>query len=492
MEISKESQNLKNELMELNKEIANNANEWEFNQHSLYEQVKAVDELYRSIKEGNLTEKESKEAKEELKKKIDELNQSLGENKWNFDETKGAIVDEKGEIVEGLIPAYQELAIERKKSYMLEETQDEYMQALKNEEEFLNKNKQARLDYIKVLADTRDTFGKNDWYTEEFVEFAENYRNLGEEGAKAYAEMTKEQQKAVDRISSAKAILDGTVESIESVHLENQKLIDFYEQLSEVSGKEAEKLMEVWQTFGDTDFANIKLEDIKAQINEINDILKERRLLNEDEIKAYETAKSLLEEYYWEIFNYQNAQKVASAELFDEEGKRRKEEIEEIKKNIEDLYGHEDGYIIRKVIEGTDQYTVYQEERHKDMWLAYLEEAMQQADSVQEYINSKQYEAHVRLIVDNFEALGGFGSSTIMSKSVQTFQSGGFGDMFSGIYNAIQSSMSNIRSGGFSSGGIVVNANFNITNGNDINQATVSGWGRSIAEQINEYLGSQI
>lgn len=49
-----------------------------------------------------------------------------------------------------------------------------------------------------------------------------------------------------------------------------------------------------------------------------------------------------------------------------------------------------------------------------------------------------------------------------------------------------------LNSGGFSSGGITLNASFNITNGSNIDRNTVLQWADVMTERINENLGAQI
>lgn len=49
-----------------------------------------------------------------------------------------------------------------------------------------------------------------------------------------------------------------------------------------------------------------------------------------------------------------------------------------------------------------------------------------------------------------------------------------------------------VASGGFSSGGVTLNASFNITNGNGIDRNTVLQWADVMTERINENLGAQI
>lgn len=65
-------------------------------------------------------------------------------------------------------------------------------------------------------------------------------------------------------------------------------------------------------------------------------------------------------------------------------------------------------------------------------------------------------------------------------------RSGGYGSFRE---NIVQSAL---NPGMYRSGGVTVNANFNITNGNNIDRYTVREWGETIGEAINEYLGTQM
>lgn len=65
-------------------------------------------------------------------------------------------------------------------------------------------------------------------------------------------------------------------------------------------------------------------------------------------------------------------------------------------------------------------------------------------------------------------------------------RSGGYGDFRE---NIVQSAL---NPGMYRSGGVTVNASFNITNGNNIDRYTVREWGETLGEAINEYLGTQM
>lgn len=493
--LKKSSFSLKNEIDALNLTIADNTKQWELDQIPLQKQVETIDELYKTIKEGNLTEEESKNAKEELKQKIDELNTSLGENKWNFDETKGAIVDEKGEIVDGLIPAYQELAVERKKSYLLEQLQEAYMEALEKEEEAVRNREQATDNWITVLDEAkRKSEETSGFYSDEFVDFAKAMDLMDQEDWSFFQSLDKDAQNTALSIKTAYMNLGDMNKATQEIHDSAQNTLQAYEDLGNATAEEAEKLMWLFQTFGTTDVLKIPLEDVQALIDEINNKLLYSDQLQKGDITNLTELRA----------QYQTLAREISAALDEEEKKKQElhekelEQYEELtKREIEktkEMYNHEDGIIVRQIEEGTDTIYNYQTTMNKKMWDENLREALLTDDLITQRINSNIAYKRVRLLIDGgSESIGGGGAPSVVSSSqLMTMDSGGFGNAFDGVFNAVRNSLGNIRSGGFNSGGITVNANFTINNGNDINQGTVRGWGRSIAEQINEYLGSQI
>lgn len=93
------------------------------------------------------------------------------------------------------------------------------------------------------------------------------------------------------------------------------------------------------------------------------------------------------------------------------------------------------------------------------------------------------------IIVNTVRGSGGFGSGGYSGPYLSG--SGGFGDLFMGAVSSIQQSMANFRSGGFRSGGLTLNATFNV-NSNNIGREEVRSWASWIVDDINEALGQQI
>jgi len=79
-----------------------------------------------------------------------------------------------------------------------------------------------------------------------------------------------------------------------------------------------------------------------------------------------------------------------------------------------------------------------------------------------------------------------------VSGSVNSFAMGHVSGSMGGGMNVINSGGFNaMRSSGFNSGGITLNANFNVTT-NNITRRDVKAWSDWIADDINEALGRRI
>lgn len=71
-------------------------------------------------------------------------------------------------------------------------------------------------------------------------------------------------------------------------------------------------------------------------------------------------------------------------------------------------------------------------------------------------------------------------------------RSGGFESFRNSINNSLLNNINSMKSGGFMSGGVTLNASFNINNGNNIDKTVVQGWASSMIDIINEELGGRL
>lgn len=102
-------------------------------------------------------------------------------------------------------------------------------------------------------------------------------------------------------------------------------------------------------------------------------------------------------------------------------------------------------------------------------------------------------------VIDGFLArFSAFGAkfdldSFVANSSMPTLPSSYTNSASKGRYRSLGfGGLTPISSGGFSSGGITLNASFNIQNGNNIDQSVVMQWADVMTERINENLGAQI
>lgn len=477
--------NAREELKEMTQEIANNTIEWEINQLPLEKQVKLTDELYQKLKEGNLTEEESEETKKQLKEQIDKLNQSLGEQKWNFDETKGAIVDEKGEIVDGLIPAYQELAVERKKSYLLERLQEQYIKGLELEEEAIRKRTEAQNELLELV----EGYADKDWLNQDLLDFAqklaENQGNFGEGDYEYFSALSAEAQTFAMQMMQASISLEKADGEAQKLAEEVANIDTFYDLLSNATGDSLTNLMDIYTVLGD-EVWDKTLDGIQEEIDKVNAKLETAKAFHIGDIEELQKTKDKWEELYDLLSEKQEEVQQRTEENAEQRDKLVSENTKHVQRKVGELFNKENGTVVNEIKQGTDEFNTYLRHENRDTWLQYVIEAKIADDEVVAHIQNNDAQKVVNVVYNDpgFSVANG----RPLTGRIDMLRSGGFGD-FSGVFNSLRNSLSNIRSGGF---GITVNANFNITNGSNINEATVSGWGLSIGEAINEYLGSQI
>lgn len=132
----------------------------------------------------------------------------------------------------------------------------------------------------------------------------------------------------------------------------------------------------------------------------------------------------------------------------------------------------------------------------QDMWSGnvnemadtYKSDVKSAHDELKNYIESNPI---VQTIIISTVGGGSPSSATGGGSGGYGYSSGGFNEMIMGAMSNISRTMSNFRSDGYRSGGIVLNANFNV-NSNNIGRAEVRSWAGWIVDDLNEALGNQI
>ena len=389
----------------------------------------AIDYLIEKLNTEKLTQQERGEIKERIRQYVENLNNALGDEAFYFDEVNGKIKNQ-GSEVDTVKNKFAELSAEIKK------------------ETWLNAHKGV---LEQAYTDLDTSTDKMDSATQNYIEKA---KDIPEEIKNAFA------QYKGDFEEFKKMLDDNQVEYNEDqlatwlgAWLEYQGAIQDTQALIENANSVIDNYMLV---------ADANVETLDQRINDANESITVMQ-------EGVDNANLTLDDVVLKRETY--------AATLTEEQKVNDELLSDYDEQIKKLQ------------------TQMEYEQQKYNW------ALDTKAQIQEYIdinNSWVPADKIQNIYVNYIGLRtDFGSGTVNVRSGGfgdgrgMVRSAGFGDLFRSTMASVGRSLGNFKSGGFASGGITVNANFNV-NSNNIGRNDVRNWSSWIIDDINEALGKQM
>lgn len=482
------------QLEEMNKSLRENAFAYELQSAGIKKQMTNIEELNSKLVQGNLTEEESKKTKEDLIKKIDELNTSMGGSFYYWDETSQKIRDENGEIVgeNGLIKSYDKLELARKKAFIMDSLENQYIDALQIEKQAVEAIAKIDSDYegqmIKYFKDMDADFVNNaQLYAQALFEANESGKKIPEWLSKWVNGLDEEQLSNVQAISSLYLQNNKMIEDQINLLNDATKIKEDYLKIQSAEGDELANLVDMYSSFGTTDM-NEALEQAQKQIDDINETLERRAIMEESTVQSLEESKAKYEEQLATMKEIYDTRAKGEESLTKDASSNAEKQVSEIASKYEQLYDPQNG---RLFVDFTTL-TTAEETAQKTM-----------ADNSAQYLTDA-YKIAADNIVQDFSqrTLKMNGVVNLKDSSGRDvrqynypFETSGYGDtMLDSLSRSFRSSMSKgFASGGMmSSNSIVVNNSFTINGSEGLTEAALMGYADIITDRVNENLGRMI
>ena len=464
------TQSLKNSLVEVDYQISKES-------LSVYENINHIKELTAKLKELKPTEDEYKKTKEELTDKINELNGALGTS-YYYDSKKKEILDENKDVAD-LTTKYEELLLAKRKAMYLEETAGTYNKALQDEATALQTIADAKWEYAQA------TKGYND----EIVAFAQHMATNASdiEVMSMFNEMDSATQRAVLEIADLYIKASETVDQAKILAQESGEIISQVDAVTNATGDDLEHLLDVIKNGWNIDPAKNDLDALYSQLEKVQFLLANPEGLSMENLMQLEGMQEEIQKQIEAVeIAKQKAEEVSEVhgKLFDEIGQG----LENQKTKYNEIYNTDTDSILNTTTMSWDSIKETIGSASSEIFDDYKTKGQTANEELQAYFDANPLRQTV--LVNRVLAgdVGGNGQNYY-----PTIQSAGFGDLLKTSMASIRNSIPSIQyaSGGFSSGGIVLNANFNV-NANNVDRAQVKSWSRWIVDDLNEALGKQI
>lgn len=443
---------------------------------TLIENLGSLQEAYIS---NNQAGEDNATTKERINDVIAQLNEQLPNEKYYFDETTGSIKNSKDEIVN------------------LRTETEAYYETLK---------RQAVLDEFNAQIEAMESKYQElgSLIEEQRTSFNDIYSQLDEHGRQAVADLVEAYEQGLDGIE-----LDSAIYSAEDIDLitqageawKNASVSDTaqeYRDLSEAINQAKENVQlassqdgeAFWTTadlFGidlSTDWLDTSYQELMAKREEIQTQMESAQLLGDT------ASVSELQEQLNALDEQIASQQLAQSELIANMQQQQLDSIESVKTAQQEANTENANQALQALLDNAEPFknSVY-------------EPVTQGGTEARNYLQNEVFNTPFKttLQVDvQYNGirndLGGvnLANGTYNSGGFNTtYNSGGFSN--SGLtYQGFNAMLHGLKSGGYASGGITLNNTFNITNGNNIDSATVQSWSAVMVDYINEELGKAI
>ena len=390
----------------------------------------AIDFLLEKLNTEKLTEQERSEIKERIKKYVEDLNKALGDEAFYFDAVNGKIKDQAGQV-ESVKEKFAELSAEIKKETWLNAHKSVLEQAYSDLDTSADKMDSATETYIKkaqsIPEEIRNAFSQ---YKGDFEEFKQMLDENGVEyDEDQLASWLGAWQEYKGAIQETQTLIDNANKVIDDYMLVADANVDTLDQRI-ANANDSIKIMEEG-----TNNTNVSLDDILTKRATYASTLTEEQSVNDELLTKYD------------------------------------EQIIKLKTQM-DYEAQKYGWAL--LTKGAVQDYIKENEE----WVP--------ADKIQNiYVNYIGLRSDFGSGSITLGGSGGYGNGRSLVRSA------GFGDLFRSTMESVGKSLGNFKSGGFASGGITVNANFNV-NSNNIGRNDVRNWSSWIIDDINEALGKQM
>lgn len=230
-------------------------------------QVQLINQLLNTRKELNVSDSEYVQNTNEINDALQLLNSYLGENKYKFDESKGAIVDENEAVID-LKTAYAELSEERKKQSFLEANQDTIIEAEKSKANAIELQRDALKSYNEEMSK----------YDPSIFEEAQKFVNG--EGYDTSLWDNTDFQSAVDLIQKLGVTFQTTNETI----AQSTDIIQFFDDIKDMPWEESKQKINEWQQ--GLYVPQSELDNLDTLKNKIKETMDEMALIEETSSKG--------------------------------------------------------------------------------------------------------------------------------------------------------------------------------------------------------------
>lgn len=392
------------------------------------EYITKINELNEKLKDTTLTEEQRAEMEDTLKGYIDALNDSLDSEVFSFDEATKQIMYQ-GEKVDDLTGKFQNLSYEIKKGAWLEAHRDSLLGA-----------------YDLIESANNSLIDLNRIFSEKIQKIPEEYVNLYEQYGGDIFALQKDLEgigdDSLEKIKEAFAILSAydadygmKVKQYQEDILEGNKLISEYTMVAESTA----------ETFDEV----------------LSNMLSSVQLISEDLTTEEEQLLALKEirDKYYEKLTDEQRESDTVLQLYNEQ-------IEALEKAYE---------------------------KHLKIYGETVKEGEVTDNTINKFNTFANTEAHKSLVIDvsyNYTNSPPMGVGHISMPG--PFYSGGYGNLRDAIDRTMFNNGLKYSSGGYASGGVTLNANFTINNGNNISRSVVQDWASTMVDIINEELGGRM
>ena len=451
-------------------------------QLALYDKnIEKVQGLIKTLEDEKLTDEEIVEKRKEIADSLDKINQQLGTS-YSYDEKANAIKNEQGDVAD-LIKSYEDLILEKRKAYFLEESMGAYNDALKNQKEAYEAIAEAKWEYARATKDV----------DESLVAFSQAYAKnpMSQEVLKVFDQLDYDTKAMVVNLADAYLKAKGIIDESDKLVTDSQNLINNVEGVAGAQGDVLEHYLDLMKDGFNIDPAKNDLDQMKEKLEKINYLLSNPEGLSMETLLGLEEQKTNLE------------QQIEATET----ALQKATELGSLKKQMhEDELGYYDANK-QKFLETNQSDSDSILNTSNMTWQQIVSNVSEATSSIAEDYKTKVSNA-------NSEAQGFLSSNPLHQTVLVTYQglrsggslggglggggpylpngSGGFGDIYRAMLDSVRNSMQSpaFHSGGYSKS-FVVNANFNV-NSNNIDRSVVRAWSSWIVDDLNELLGKQM
>lgn len=484
--LRKLNDNIKSVSDSFKEATSNTANEMAALDYSIYretysikEQISAIDALKEKLQEGGMTDEETKKTKEELTEKINNLNSALGTS-YYYDGKQKEILDENKDVAD-LTKAYENLILQKRKSYYLEQYEDEYNKAVSDQATALKTIADAKWEYAEA------TKG----YDKELVAFAEAYAKnpMDKDIQQTFWSLSDSAKASITQVASLYLKARDTVEESQELVKNTDTVISNYESLTKLDGDALKQALDALKNGWNIDPAKNDLEELYKQLEKVQFLLANPEGLTADQIVQFGEFEQQIKD---EIAEVENAQEKVSEldekknKTFDEIGQG----LDGLKTKNAQIYASDSDSIISTSDLSWD--TIKQS--MVDSTTSGLEDYKKQAKEVNEEIvkfyqdNPIYQDIYIRTRKASGGSSGSYSGPFFSSSG--GFSSRGFGDLAGAVRNSILGSlngMSVMASGGMSRS-LTMNNSFVLNNAN-VTEQMARDFADSITDRVNENLG---